>query len=176
MNDSSKLAESKLILMYLINKMELPISLSYIQEFTLAEDYMDYFTLSSYLVELAENKYIIKTVQPKKTSYVLSDSGKKTLRLFENLIAENIKENVDEYVQINKPQIKKDLDVVADFVEKGDEFIVTCGAYENKIPLMQINLKVSSKQYAKEICKNWKNDASKHYLSFIKALLGDEKI
>lgn len=175
-NDHSKLAESKLILMYLINKMEVPISLAYIQEFTLSAEYMDYYTLSNYLVELTESKYIIRSIQPKKTSYVLSDSGKKTLSLFENFIDDDIKLNVDNYVTLNQSQIKKDLDVVADFVEKGDEYIVTCGAYENKVPLMQINLKVSTKQYAKEICKNWKDDASKHYLTFIKTLLGEQKI
>ena len=36
---------------------------------------------------------------------------------------------------------------------------------------MEMNLKVASKKYANTICDNWKKDASKYYLSFMKSLL-----
>ena len=47
MKNSSQLAESKLIILYMLNKISLPMSLSYIQEFALASEYMDYFSLSN---------------------------------------------------------------------------------------------------------------------------------
>ena len=40
---------------------------------------------------------------------------------------------------------------------------------------MELSLKVASKKYANTICDNWKKDASKYYLSFIKSLLTNEE-
>lgn len=174
MKNSSQLAESKLIIMYMLNKVNLPTSLSYIQEFALTYEYMDYFSLSNYLVELTESEYIVKNVDHNKTTYTISQKGYKTLSLFENLIPSYIKENIDEYVNLNKNQIKKELDIVANFTEKDNEYNVKCSVYENNAPLMEINLKVGSKRYANTICDNWKKNASKHYLNFMKNLLNDE--
>ncbi len=175
MKNSSKLAESKLIIMYMLHKINLPMSLSYIQEFALASEYMDYFSLSNYLSELTESEYIIKNVEHNKTTYTISKKGYKTLSLFENLIPIATKEKINEYVAVNKNQIKKDLDIVANFTEKDNEYIVKCAVYENKSTLMELNLKVASKKYANTICDNWKKDASKYYLSFIKNLLNNDE-
>ncbi len=175
MKDSSQLAESKLIILYMLNKINLPMSLSYIQEFALTYEYMDYFSLSSYLSELTESEYIIKNVEHNKTTYTISKKGYKTLSLFENLIPSYIKEKIEEYIALNKNQIKKELDILANFTENNNEYNVRCAVYENKAPLMEVNLKVASKKYAKTICDNWKKDASKYYLNFIKTLLNDKE-
>lgn len=175
MKNSSQLAESKLIIMYMLHKVNLPMSLSYIQEFALASEYMDYFSLSNYLSELAESEYIIKNIEHNKTTYTISKKGYKTLHLFENLIPATTKEKINKYVAINKNQIKKDLDIVANFTENNNEYTVKCAVYENKTPLMELSLKVASKKYANTICDNWKKDASKYYLSFIKSLLTNEE-
>lgn len=174
MMDSSKLAESKLILMYLLDEMDLPTSLSYVQEFTLSEEYMDYFSLSSCLAELEENAYINKTIEHNKTNYTLSEKGRKTLSLFDNLLEISVKENIDEYVSKTRDQIKQSLEVTANYTEYFDEYIVECGAYEENSPVVEISLKVSSKKYAKKICENWKKNPSKHYLLFVKSLLAEQ--
>ena len=171
MKNSSQLAESKLIILYMLNKISLPMSLSYIQEFALASEYMDYFSLSNYLSELTESEYIVKNIEHNKTTYTISKKGYKTLALFENLIPKSIKEKINEYVALNKNQIKKDLEIIATFKENNNEYSVKCAVYENKVPLIELNLKVASKKYANTICDNWKKDASKYYLSFMKSLL-----
>lgn len=174
MKNSSQLAESKLIIMYMLNKINIPMSLSYIQEFALASEYMDYFSLSNYLSELTQSGYIIKNLEHNKTTYTISKNGYKTLTLFENLIPNSIKEKINEYVALNKNQIKKDLDIIAGFTEHNNEYTVKCAVYENKVPLIELNLKVASKKYANTICDNWKKDASKYYLSFMKTLLNSD--
>lgn len=172
MENSSQLAESKLIIMYMLNKIKLPVSLSYIQDFALDSEYMDYFSLSNYLVELTESEYICKSIKHNKTTYFISKNGYKTLNLFENLIPNYIKEKINEYVKVHKNEIKKELDIVATFTENNtNEFSVKCGAYENNISIIEFNLKVGTKKYAKTICNNWKKDASKYYISFMKSLL-----
>lgn len=172
MKDFSELAESKLVIIYLLHKMSLPISLSYVQEFALDSEYMDYFSLSNYLMELSDSGYIRKNIENNKTTYSISEKGYKVLTLFDNLIPNYIKEKIDEYVRLNKIQVKKDLEIISSYEQIGEnEFTVKCCAYENNSQIIEINLKVASKKYARTICENWKKDASKYYISFVKSLL-----
>ncbi len=172
MKYSSELAESKLVIIYLLHKMNLPVSVSYIQEFALDSESMDYFALSSYLADLAENEYISKNVENNKTTYSIEEKGYKILDLFENLIPLNIKEKIDNYVKNNKSQLKKELDIIATYEKLyGEEYNIKCGAYENGVSVMELNFKVISKKYARAICDNWKKDAPAYYMEFIKSLL-----
>lgn len=50
----SRLAESKLILLYFIEKIGFPLSNSEICQFSLEKNYMDYFSVQQYLSELVE--------------------------------------------------------------------------------------------------------------------------
>lgn len=177
MNDSSKLAESKLVIIYLLYKMNLPVSISYIQEFALDSECMDYFSLASYLSDLYENKYILKNVENNKTTYTVTEKGYKVLDLFENLVPKYIKEKVDSYVENNKFQLKKELDITATYKQiYENEFEVKCNAQESGVSIMEIKFKVANKKYAKSICDNWKKNAPSYYISFITSLLeGEDK-
>lgn len=172
MKHSSELAESKLVIIYLLHKMNLPVSISYIQEFALDSEVMDYFSLSYYIADLNENGYISKNIENNKTSYTVTEKGYKILDLFENLIPSYVKEKIDKYVDNNKNQLKKEIDITANYQKLHDEeYSIKCGAYENGTSLMEINLKVISKKYARAICDNWKKNAPDYYVSFIKSLL-----
>ncbi len=175
MKNSSNLAESKLVIIYLLHKTYLPVSISYIQDFVL-DNYMDYFSLSNNIAELTENGYIVKNIQNNKTTFKLSEKGYKMLNLFKNLIPVHIKENIDIYIENNKIQLKKELDIIANYnqIDK-NEFNIKCIAYENASPLIEINFKVTNKKYARTICENWKKNASKYYISFIKSMLESEE-
>lgn len=176
MKDFSELAESKLVIIYLLYKMNLPVSISYIQEFALDSECMDYFSLSKYLVELVEKRYISKNTENNKTVYSIEERGYKILNLFENLISIDIKEKIDNYVENNKKNLKRDLDIVAVYEQiHQNEFNVKCSAYENGESIMDISFKVSSKKYARKICDNWKKEAPSYYISFIKSLLEIQK-
>lgn len=176
MNNYSKLAEGKLIIIYLLYKMNLPVSISYIQEFALDSECMDYFSLASHLADLSENKYIVKNIENNKTTYTIAEKGYKVLDLFENLVPPYIKQSIDDYVQNNKLQLKKELDIIATYEQIYDnEFEVRCSAHENGLSIMQLNFKVANKKYAKIMCDNWKKNAPHYYISFIRALLEGKK-
>lgn len=170
--DTSQLAENKLIIIYMLCKMDVPVSLSYIQKFVLSSEYMDYFTLSSHISNLEENGYIIKNIEHNRSTYKVSERGREMLTLFENLISDNIKDDTDRYVKKNINQVKKEFSIVATYKKNADnDFSVICGAYEESSPLIELNIKVTTKKYAKIVCENWTKDASKYYLEILKFLL-----
>lgn len=172
MKAPSQLAESKLIILYMLYKMNLPVSLSYIQEFALQAEYMDYFSLTAYLAELTQNEYILKNIENNKTTYIISDKGCKILSFFENLIPSYIKTQINEYVDLRKKNVKKDLQIISNFSKNdASEYIVKCGVYENKSLVMELSLNVASKEYAKIICDNWQENVNDYYPFFLKTLL-----
>lgn len=172
MKDSSELAESKLIILYMINKMNLPVFLSYVQQFALESEYMDYFSLSTYLAELSNGEYLLKNIENNKTSYTISEKGLNILQYFSNRIPAHIKQKIDDYVFANKKKVKRELEVTSIYYENdSNDYIVKCGVYDNSALLMEINLNVVSKEYAKQICQNWKDNVDNYYLSFLKSLL-----
>lgn len=168
------LAQNKLIILYLLKKMNMPVSLAHIQSFTLSTDCMDYFSLSSYLAELKAGKQVNQTKENNQTCYEITQTGMQTLSYFENLLSENLKQSIQTYVKANKPRLKDALDISAVFSETDkDNYSVNLSLAENSEEIISVSLSSLSKAQAKKICANWKNNTSDLYLSTLKKLLGD---
>ncbi len=171
-NSTDSLAQSKLIILYLLRKMNMPVSLAHVQHLALSAEYMDYFSLSAYLAEMTNKKQIIKTKENEQTCYSITSSGLQTLSYFENMLSDEIKESISKYVYENKPHLKDELEVRAVYNEVyKDNYNVNLSYSENSDKLIEINLSSLSKDYAKKIVHNWKNNASDIYLSILKNLL-----
>lgn len=171
---AGELAESKLIILYFIYKINLPISVSQITEFVVGAEYMDYFSLQQYLIELVDSKLLSKFKENNNTCYKLTDEGVKVLVYFVKHIPESIRNNILNYINQNKKEIKKEFDVTANwFYNSEKDYLVKCGVYDNDITLMEINLSVVSKEFAKQICNNWKQNINTLYGSVINLLISE---
>lgn len=171
-NSKDALAQNKLMILYLLKKMNMPVSLAHIQNFALSAEYMDYFALSGYLADMASKKQIQQTKENNQTCYNITMTGLEALSFFENMIDTAVKEHINEYVSANKPHLKDDLYVSGDYEEVGkDNYRVDLSFKENSETLININLSSLSKEQAKKICSNWKNNTSELYISTLKSLL-----
>lgn len=173
---SSELAENKLLILYLIYKMDVPLKNSYISQFALEGGFMDYFSLQQYLTDMEESGLLEKSKNNNNTLYTLTEHGDEVLNFFIKHIPDHLKNDVSRYISKNKRKIKKDFEVVAHYFYNSDnDYIVKCGAYENELTLMELNISVVSKEEAKLICSNWKSNSHKLYGSIINTLLYPEK-
>lgn len=62
-DNTRALAENKLIILYLIEKIEIPLSNSEIWQFALEKNLMDYFSVQQYLSELVESGLLEMTTE-----------------------------------------------------------------------------------------------------------------
>lgn len=170
-NDSndSLILEQKIIILFLIDKMEVPISDTKLTEFILASDYMNYFRLRECLYELEEAEYIEKTIIEKSTArYFITESGMQALDYFHRQLPTAIKNYIVKFVDENRSAIRRDYEITTQiFPEKPDEFVVRCGAYDNGNMLMELNITVYSNRDAKIICKNWKTNVNSIFNTII---------
>ena len=169
----SKLVENKLILLYLIDKMEIPLSNTQISQFALGENIMNYFMLQECLADMVKKNYLEATSDNNATRYMLLEQGFQTLELFEKHIPAHLRNKMNKYVLENRKSIKKDYETTANYfkdISTGD-FTVKCGIYEDDNMLMEINVSVVSRDHAKLICNNWKTNLNTLYGDILSKLI-----
>ncbi|NLK21129.1 MAG: DUF4364 family protein [Epulopiscium sp.] len=169
---TSELAINKLILLYLISKIKMPLSHAQITQFIMDKTYTDYFSLQQYLTELSESNLIIKEYQNHTTRYTIANKGLNALEYFNTRIPGNIKLEIDRYVQKNRQHLKKELEIIAEYTpEKHNEYIVHCKVKENDTTLINLEVNVASKEQARLICANWKTNAQHLFGSILSSLV-----
>ncbi len=167
--------EQKLLILYLIDSMEIPLSYNQISDFILDVGYMDYITLITCLTSMEEANYLEKTKEGTSDRYSITEIGKEALELFGKRIPVAVKNRIKQYIVDNKNYIKRDYEIIANYFEEvledgRFEYIVKCGTYENDTMLMELNISVVSKEQAKLICSNWKKNVSSIYNNIIKEI------
>ncbi|MDR2649214.1 MAG: DUF4364 family protein, partial [Clostridiales bacterium] len=83
--------ENKLVLLYLINKMDLPLSRSQLTDFVREGEYMDYYTMQQTLEEMVDGAYLEKIQDNNNTRFSITDEGVTTLEYFESHIPGGIR-------------------------------------------------------------------------------------
>lgn len=176
MSDSSVMAEKKLMILYLIYQMEIPMLLSEIQKFALFDDRMDYMSFSQYLSELTQANLIDKNKDRDKNMsvYTLTDEGEQILNLFMRSMSESARNDVINYVSKNKKRIRREFNVTSNTFYNGENnHLVKCGVYEDGLPLMELTVSVVSAEQAKIVAKNWKEHVNELYSGLMTTLIDD---
>ncbi len=162
-----ELAENKLIILYILNRIDMPITGEQINRIISDNNLMNYFYLQQYLNELEESNFI----DLKESKYVLTEFGLNALKLFFKHIQEGTRKKIDEYIVINKEKFKQESQYIATYYKKSDrEYIANLKVVENDIVLIEINLNLVNAQQAKIVCANWKQKSNDVYNYIVKAL------
>ena len=157
--EQEQLTLYKLMILYLIEKVDFPLSNSQISEFILDKE---------------ENMLRVKQIR-NMSHYALSDEGSEAIEMFEYQIPNSIKEDIAQFLKEKEYELRKEANVTADFYpSKGDEYTVNLKIREKESPLLEINLNVVSRDQAVYICDHWEKKHSDVYSMLIEKLLFDE--
>ena len=162
---TKKLAEHKLIILHLLQKMGISLSNSEICQFLLEKNYMDYFSVQQYLAELESAGWLEKTREQNNTRYTLTDDGEEVINYF-------IKNEINVYVHENSRRIRAEYAVTANyFPELNGDYLVKCSLCDdNGATLMEISVSVVSKAQAQQVCRNWRKHVNQYYRDFLTSL------
>lgn len=170
-SSTSDLAEDKLLLLYLLEKIKLPISNNQITQIILENNFINYFALQQYIAELINSNFIDCIEQDDKHRIVISPKGLKVLSLFRNRISKDKMKAIDEYLIKQLESIKKEITISADYTIEGNNYIVNLKAIENDCILIDLKLNVASNSQAKALCSKWKQNSADIYSKLIKVLI-----
>ena len=173
-NNEIDLAENKLLLLYTLRELKIPVSKKILTEIILQSSYLNYFILQQYISELEASGFVNITKEDNQAKLNINKSGSKVLSYFENRISPETKKHIDDFIQKNMDKIKEEISVTADYtIENSSNYIVSLKATENKLILIDIKISVATQKQAKDLCNNWKNNSSQLYNSIINTLTKD---
>ncbi|MEW9122603.1 MAG: DUF4364 family protein [Thermotaleaceae bacterium] len=171
-NNTQQLAERKLMLLFIIDKFEIPLTNTQITQFILEKDYMNYFLLQQFLDELVSSSMLEYSESEGNYFYLLTEKGKSTLQYFSDRLPEDLIMTLEKAIDAKKQTLLKEMQVHADYTKrKENEYVVDLKVIENDITLIDLKLNVVSNKYAKQICEKWKNEAPKLYGDIIHLLI-----
>lgn len=162
----------KLIVLYMLSRVDFPLTNSQISEFILDQGYTTYFKLQQTLSELIEAGFIHEESTKSRTFYHITDEGADTIKFFKNDISASIREDIDQYFKNNKMELKNEISVKANYYPAMDQsYIVRCHVTEHNKTLIEINLSVPSETEAETIANNWSTQSNDVYALIMEKLL-----
>lgn len=170
-SNTTELAENKLLVLYILNKINLPISNNQITEIILKNNLINYFTLQQYITELCSSKFLNYIDFDGKQRLTITNNGEKVLKLFRNRISPNKIELIDIFLDKNLESIKNEITINADYTIEGNNYIVNLKASENNSILLDLKVNVASIKQANELCLKWKNNSSDIYTKIFNILI-----
>lgn len=162
----------KLIILYMLKKVEFPLTNSQISAFILEEQYTDYFTLQETLSDMVESKLLETQTIRNSTHYSVTDLGNETLEYFGHQISSGIQADVERYLKKNRIQLRNENAVIADYHKNtAGEFTVRLQVKEKEDFLIDLSLTVPLEQQAIILCDNWKKKNVEIYKYLMKELM-----
>ena len=169
--NKEKLAESKLIILYLMRKVNYALTNSQLLKLLYDLEGFNYYFFQHLLSDLVEQKYIMNYKQEEEWRYEITEEGINVLDLTENMIPGIVKYKLDYIIQGALKDIKNGVSFTAEYVPENDNaYITKCKITEAHKTLFEINIYCISQAQAKAIADNWKNNAMNLYPKFIELL------
>lgn len=170
--DEQKLADSKLLILYICQKIGKPISYKELLELVISISDMNYFYFQQFLLDLLEDKFIIKYEQDNEEIIELTEEGKNALNLTIDMLPGILKLKVDSEFKENFNKIKERYSVFAEYTPITEtDFSVKCKIIENNVTVFNLEANAGSREQAKQIVNNWNNNATNIYPKILNILI-----
>ncbi len=158
---SKKIYEARILICFLLNLLNKPLSRSDINNILQYKSLVNYFTFAQAFNDIIKDKHIVeykgedskeKNIEP---LFVLTAAGKKTADVFKNTIASTVKNKLElaakEY--LNNLKLLEENIVTINKVDDG--YMVLCRIKDVGSDLITINIFAPDKQIAERIKKNF---------------------
>ena len=160
----------KLIILYMLNKVDFPLTTSQISEFVLDKGYTSYFKLQEALSELASSGLIRPETTHNRTLYHLTENGAETIHYFSNKISSAIRKDIDDFLKEKQYDLKEE--VKSDYyLNTNKEYEVRCQIVENGSSLIDLKLTVPTETEAEAIANRWDLNSQQIYAQLLANLL-----
>ena len=162
----------KLIILYMLNKVDFPLTTSQISACVLDKGYTSYFKLQEAPSELASPGLIRPETTHNRTLYHLTENGAETIHYFSNKISSAIRKDIDDFLKEKQYDLKEEVAVKSDYyLNTNKEYEVRCQIVENGSSLIDLKLTVPTETEAEAIANRWDLNSQQIYAQLLANLL-----
>jgi hypothetical protein len=172
-----KLAESKLILLYLASRMPAGLEHDEFVRFNDEGGWMLYFEMEQYLPELAQDGLLeARDGGGGRRLYAATAEGLSVLGLLKADIPLHIRTSIDGQLAEQRQDMETEQDISASYTqESATEYPVILRILENRMILFEMNLTAPSAETAELVCSRFREQAADIYAGLVERLTKDEK-
>ena len=149
----------KLMILYMLSKVNFPLSNTQLSSFMLDKQYTDYFTFQETINSLVEDGFIRGYSHQSSTHYTLTKEGEETIAFFYTKISTAIRDDIETYLFDNKYELKNEAGTVTDCYKLSN------GNY------IALNLNVPVEEQAEIICARWRENSQEVYDYIVRKLM-----
>lgn len=165
----------KLIILYMLDKVNFPLTNAQITDFILMQEYTTYFILQQAIAELIDSDLIKAESDQNSSMYHLTENGQDTLHFFENKISDAIKSDIEAYLKEHSYEMRNAVSVITDYYKTPQqEFACHCKLKERDSDLVDLTITVPTREQAELVCSNWRNHNQEIYMYLMESLLQEE--
>lgn len=169
--DSETLAENKVLILYILDQTHKPITNDNLYKLVLTAVDMNYFYFQQFLLDLISTKFVISYKIENQIIYELTEHGKNTLDLTLDILPGIIKLKVDTNLKNILEDVEEEHSVIAEYTPKNENnYMINCKIVENNETVFEVKTFAYSREQAKDIVDNWKNNAEKIYPEILNLL------
>ena len=167
----NRLTLYKLIILFMLDRVDFPLTTSQLSQFILDKGYTNYFSFQQALNELEDAGFIQSEQIRNTTQFHLTPEGKEALDMFDYKISPAIKDDIYAYFAAEKINLRNEVEIFATYYPaKREEYTVQCTILERKETMLDIKLNVPTLEQATRICDTWQEKSNSIYDYLVRQL------
>ena len=163
-NNTNSLAQDKVLILYVLNRLKKDVTSSDLFKIISNVNNINYFYFRQILIDLVDSKLIGSYTKDEASVFEITAEGVNSLELTLDILPGLIKLKADTVLKNELNNIVEESSIIAEYIpENESSFTVKCKIIENNTTVFEVKTFAGSRERAKAIADNWKNNASSIY-------------
>lgn len=169
------LAENKVLILYILNKLSDGIKSDNLYKIVSSANGINYFYFQELLTDLIDTNLVGSFTRDEDTFIKITSEGQNALSLTKSLLPGILKLKADNVFKEEVSIIAEESSIITEYIPKDEKnYTVKCKIVEKNETLFEVSAFAGSRERAKQISDNWKNNANKIYPRIIDLLLNGD--
>lgn len=174
MDISNNTTTSKLVLLYVFDKMEIPLTETTITDMCCNRNsWISYLTCKEVLADLVENNFIVMNTSSNSDQYyTITTDGRSCLSYFFMKIPASLRDEINTFIRDNRQVFRRKQEFFSDYYKNTDgTYTVLMRIVDPLGVKMELKLNVANRGIAKIVYNKWEEKASQVYGSLYDILI-----
>ena len=169
------LAENKVLILYLLNKLPDGIKNDNLYKIVSSANNINYFYFQELLTDLIETNFVGSFTKDEDTVVKITSEGQNALSLTKSLLPGILKLKADNIFKEEVSSIAEESSIITEYIPKDENnYTVKCKIVENNETIFEVSTFAGSRDRAKQISDNWKDNANTIYPKIINLLINGD--
>ena len=171
-DNTTTLAENKVLILYLLNLIQGEIKQDALFKIITSINDMNYFYFKQVLTDLIDSNLVGTYTKEEEPVIKITSEGKNAYILTKSVLPGIMKLKADNIFAKEFSNIEEESSVIAEFMPKNEnEYIIKCKIVENNETIFSVKTFAGSRDRAKRIVDNWHKNATSIYPQMLNLLL-----